>query len=332
MRKLTPREISSICAAVGVCSLGRAHASVLEEVIISGDSGCESCQELTSTVEYTPPQDPGGGSFTPTTIYVIPGGSNPSEAVLKQNNPDCNSPLVDKNDIQTQILGAEGDDYSVALMSLDNYGEDSLNNETGYVPAQSINTPYAYSGATFTGVDVGQYSATQLQDYAGVPASIVDKIKFFTVQPPSYIFVGGHKEYIPGGAPLGWAALNAINSITVNGEYQILTAAESNTLFQDIYTYTLNNFTAQLDNFGVTVAQLPSETQTALMDYAWNSSDGILSSTGPTAAVYNDLRDEDWANLAFALETGGGLRGAQDGNKIYDDIINYRLPSTGNPC
>lgn len=79
----------------------------------------------------------------------------------------------------------------------------------------------------------------------------------------------------------------------------------------------------------VLFGQLPSNTQAALADFAWNNDAGNLSSN-PT--VQFDVEHGDWLSLASYLAQNGGLRGGLQAGKIIQDITSGKLPEQGMPC
>ena len=104
-----------------------------------------------------------------------------------------------------------------------------------------------------------------------------------------------------------------------------LSASDVNALFQGAYQDKLSSLMYYLqNNDGINFEQLPSGTQTALMDYMYNY--GSLQGN-----INADLAAENWYQLAAAFKALGG-RYIGDGDMISNDINKKEFPHSGAPC
>jgi hypothetical protein len=91
--------------------------------------------------------------------------------------------------------------------------------------------------------------------------------------------------------------------------------------------------TSLRDDIGsVNFAQLPDNTQQALMDFAWLQDSGYLTSTTTGQQVQSYVEGGEWLLLADYLEANAGLRRALDAAKFRQDIASGKLPECGQPC
>jgi hypothetical protein len=334
MRKLTRKEVAAISAVLGIFSVGAKHAMACSE---SGANG-QPCTLQTVTVnayscpdcEYVPPQwwtppTPSwdGGSFTAGTSGFSGGTVTPFNPA---NNPNCSTPPDNKAEIQSYILANEGNDALVSALSKTNYQDPWMNNETGYVPAESYMTPYPNSGVTVMGIDLSNWTPTELEDN-GAPASLftstVDSLMVHLVWSGGYPGEGTPSPY----APTGSAALNQLYIDTNAGATPLFTATGAQEIFQAGYNAILG---AVQSNIGtVPFGQLPNGTQEGIMDYAFNADGGNLYKN-PTLLGY--IKNEDWLSLGEYLLGMKRIRFATDGAAILTDIREGKLPEQGGPC
>lgn len=238
---------------------------------------------------------------------------------------------TDMAGIQNFIGQNEGNDAAVQAMSSRYYGE-NLTNETGYVPYENANGtcptagPGCTSGFTTDGVDLSKWWSSQLAAN-GAPTSIFNStIRQFMPKPGRC-----HSSPcfdIPG--PVGSTALSLINAYTENGAVPLLTSTQAQQLANAALNATLGNLAENMGN--VLFGQLPSNTQAALADFAWNVDSGYLTSSGAGQIVQSYVQNGEWLYLAEYLAENGGLRGGLEAGKIVQDIASGKLPEQGQPC
>ena len=332
MRKLTPKEVTALCALLSTCALGSKRVMACEvgvpctlpPVVVQA---CGDCELVAPDIEFTPFNDPGTGYTIPT--VDIPGDTVPP--FNPSNNPNCATPAVDTSDIKSFIMQNEGADPAVQGMAGKYYGK-PLTNESGYVPWTNASSscaagPSCVSGLTTDGVDLSEWYPNQLEAQ-GAPASIFTSLISNTFMPHTCELKFG--IYVTCQGAKGSAALSLIEAYTDNGAVPFFTAAEAQELNNAAYGAVLTNLR---DNIGsVDFAQLPNNTQQALMDFAWNQDAGYLTSTGVGQTVQSYVENGEWLILADYLEANGGLRGALDAAKIKQDIASGKLPEYGKPC
>ncbi len=330
MRKLTPKEVASLCALLSTCALGSKQVMACEVGVpctlppVTAHA-CGDCELLQPNLEFTPFNDPGTG-YTVPTVY-IPGESVPP--FKPANNPNCATPAVDKTDIQSVIIQNEGADSAVEQMTKNHYGI-QLSNETGYVPWTNATSvcpagPSCSSGLTVDGVDLSKWYPSQLIAQ-GAPSSIFTSTISGTFMPhgcrckPPYTIPGAYSDQ----------AVSLIEAYTDNGTVPLFTSTQAQELNEAAYGAVLANL---MNNIGsVKFSQLPNDTQQALMDFAWNQDAGYLTSTSTGQQVQSYVEGGEWLLLADYLEANGGLRGALDAAKIRQDIASGKLPEYGQAC
>lgn len=237
---------------------------------------------------------------------------------------------TDTTGIKSFIAQNEGSDADVKSMSSKHYHE-NLTNETGYVPYENANStcpvagPGCKSGFTTDGVDLSKWYQYQLTGN-GAPGTIFDStIQAFMPQLPKC-----NTNFVcttPPAPPTGSTAVTLINGYTEDGAVSLLTATQAQQLANAALNSTLYTLSKNMGN--VLFGQLPSNTQAALADFAWNNDAGNLSSN-PT--VQFDVEHGDWLSLASYLAQNGGLRGGLQAGKIIQDITSGKLPEQGMPC
>jgi len=131
MRKLTPRQVSALSAALSAFVIGRAHAVLcsedpaapnctLSEIVINS---CQYCEEIQPGWWYEssiPSQTSVGGISVEPAPTVIPGVT--TIPFSPNNNTDCKVNSIHDNTIGDFIMSNEGGDSQVESETLSNYG------------------------------------------------------------------------------------------------------------------------------------------------------------------------------------------------------------------
>ncbi len=347
MRKLTPRQVSALSAALSAFVIGRAHAVLcsedpaapnctLSEIVINS---CQYCEEIQPGVWFEgviPSQTGVGGTSVLPDPTVVPAVT--TIPFSPNNNPDCKVNSIHDNTIGDFIMSSEGGDSQVESETLDDYGYEQTN-ETLYVPpakqdptctSDCAYIPSPGSGCTVDGVDLHQWYTSQLEA-GGAPASIF-------ANPDIKMCMG------PSGVT-GTTAENDIYNWSYDwrnyGTAPLLTSTEGWQLFSAAFTEVQNGVQNAITNAtggNLVFAELPATAQAAIMDFSWYNDGGVLNNPNNAIAVQslqlmaNDNWDgliSYWQKLAteyhnprFAAEAGELMKARAAGE----------LPGTGAPC
>ena len=340
MRKLTPRQVSALSAALSAFVIGRAHAVLcsedpgatpdctISEIIINS---CQYCEEIQPGVWFEgviPSQTGVGGTSILPDPTVVPAVT--TIPFSSSNNPDCKTNYIHDNTISTFIMSNEGGDSQVESATLSNYGYE-LTNETMYVPPDpTTHQPTVGSGCTVDGVDLHWWYPSQLEA-GGAPASIFANPDIKMCMGPSGV-TGSTAESDIYSWSYDWRYL---------GQPPLLTSTEGWQLFSAAFTEVQNNVQSAINlatNGNLVFAELPATAQAAIMDFAWYNDGGYLGNQNNLIAknslnlMVNDNWDgliSYWQQLAteyhnprYAAEAGELMQARKDGE----------LPGTGAPC
>ena len=141
--------------------------------------------------------------------------------------------------------------------------------------------------------------------------------------------------------PTGSQALNLLIASLNDGSYTPPGDTGALLLNQAAFGWFLGTMTGNLAKDGVNFAQLPTGTQSAISDYAWNAGPGSLLGTGSAindgnGQIMTDLQTMNWVQLAADLEAIGKAtnngRYIAEAAKITADIQAGKLPKSGTPC
>lgn len=327
MRRLNSKEVAGLCLLLGLCSAGDTHACIpgvactLAPVVIDS---CPNCTQLSDNVDYVPPGSLGAlPSFVPASPINIPGGLLDSGPI---NDPNCGQTSVSATgnlDMQNFTRTREGKGSVVGAETNKAYHH-SFTNESGYVPATNSGAPSASSGATFCGVDVGQYWASQFTNM-GVESATVADVTPYTVQKSCRGSICTELHL------LGANAQNAIAKATSNGANQTINQTQCQALFLAVFNTDEGNLETWFNNSGtgIQLSTLPTQTQTAIMDYAFQSGDGYL---GVTSTVAKDILALNWAGLEQYWSSLGDKRDALRAQELANDMLAHKLGTFGAPC
>ncbi len=333
MRKLTPRQVSALSAALSAFVIGRAHAVLcsedpaapnctLSEIVINS---CQYCEEIQPGWWYEGPipslTEVGGISVLPDptdipAVTTIPFSPN--------NNPDCKVNSIHNNTIGDFIMSNEGGDSQVKSETLGNYGYE-LTNDTMYVPPDpTTHQPSAGSGCTVDGVDLHQWYTSQLEA-GGAPASIF-------ANPDIKMCMG------PSGVT-GTTAENDIYNWSYDwrnyGTAPLLTSTEGWQLFSAAFTEVQNNVQSAINlatSGNLVFAELPATAQAAIMDFGWYNDGGYLGTDHKIAEQSLTLMaSENWDGLISYWKSLGG-RYAIEAGELMQARKDGELPGTGAPC
>lgn len=327
MRKLTSKEVAGLCVLLGTCSAGGAHACIpgvactLPPVTVTA---CFDCTLLPYEIEYIPPS-----AFLPSFVHAppfsIPGGPVGDPV----DDPNCGKTTVSatgNSTIQNFVRNREGRSSSVESETRSAYGH-PYSNETGYLPPDNSNAASPGSGATFCGVDAGQYYGWQLTNM-GVDPATIENISPYLVQRNC------RGQICVNYSPKGGNAQALLATLTNDGSRDTLYATQCQNLFLAVFGSIENNLETWFQNSGtgVTFAELPTQAQTAIMDYAFSNGDGYLGTTGTVA---QDLLHLDWADLeaywAGQAQNGKDDRAGLRAQKLANDLKSGELPPQGKP-
>ncbi|MDA8206228.1 MAG: hypothetical protein M0Z36_09165 [Thermaerobacter sp.] len=334
MRKLTPRQVSALSAALSAFVIGRAHAVLcsedpaapdctLSEIVINS---CQYCEEIQPGWWYEGPipslTEVGGISVLPDptdipAVTTIPFSPN--------NNPDCKVNSIHNNTIGDFIMSNEGGDSQVEQETLSNYHY-KLTNETMYVPPDSsTHQPSAGSGCTVDGVDLHQWYTSQLEA-GGAPASIFANPDIKMCMGPSGVT----------GAPAENDIYNWSYDWRNYGTAPLLTSTEGWQLFSAAFTEVQNgvqNDISVATNGTLAFAELPATAQAAIMDFSWYNDGGVLNNPNNTIAVQslNFIANNNWDGLISYWKSLGG-RYAIEAGELMQARKDGELPPTGAPC
>ena len=134
-------------------------------------------------------------------------------------------------------------------------------------------------------------------------------------------------------SPKGENAQALLATLTNDGSRDTLVGTQCNSLFLDVFGSIESNLETWFQNSGtgVTFAELPTQAQTAVMDYAFSNGDGYLGTTGTVA---QDLLHLDWADLEayWAMQgKNGNDRAGLRAQKLANDLKSGELPANGKP-
>ena len=327
MRRLNSKEVAGLCLLLGLCSAADTHACIpgvactLAPVVIDS---CPNCTQLSDNVNYVPPGSLGVlPSFVPVQPIYIPGGLLNNGPI---NDPNCGQTSVSaagNSDMQNVTRTREGQGSVVGSETNKAYHH-SFTNETGYVPPTNSGAASADSGATFCGVDVGQYWAWQFTNM-GVASSTVADVTPYTVQKVCHglVCVESHT--------LGANAQNLIANETQNASRNTISQAQCQAIFFNVFNTDESNLETWFNNSGTGVqfSSLPTQTQMAVMDYAFQNGDGYL---GVTSTVAKDILALNWAGLEQYWSSLGDKRDALRAQGLMNDMLAHKLRTFGAPC
>lgn len=205
----------------------------------------------------------------------------------------------------------------------ENNGSQGIPLNQGTIP------PGPYSGLTVSyGVDLRWWTLGQITSWGVSVQGQEDLIPYLALQP-----VCNRIELRPGlyrtmcSHTFGPSSSTVPSVESVLAQYGpfTLSASDVNALFQGAYQDTLSSLMYYLQNRdGIDFEQLPSGTQTALMDYTYNY--GSLQNN-----ISTDVAAENWYQLGMAFIALGG-RYKPEGQMILNDIKKKELPYSGAPC
>ena len=335
MRKLTPRQVTALSAALSAFVIGRAHAVLcsedpaapdctLSEIVINS---CQYCEEIQPGWWYEssiPSQTSVGGISVAPAPTVIP--SVTTIPFSPNNNPDCKVNVVHDNTIGDFIMSNEGGDPQVENETLHNYGYE-LTNETMYVPPDSSTHQASVgSGCTVDGVDLHWWYPSQLEA-GGAPASIF-------ANPDIKMCMA------PGGVT-GTTAENDIYNWSYDwrnyGTAPLLTSTEGWQLFSAAFTEVQNgvqNAITTATSGNLVFAELPATAQAAIMDFSWYNDGGVLNNINNPIAVrsLNLMANDNWDGLISYWKSLNNPRYAAEAGVLMKARAAGELPGTGAPC